>query len=119
MRVAVALLLAALPAPGVAQDLRPAEPAVLYYVSVPVGGESRRDREPRIGFAFQGRHAHQTFRMDSRILNFAGGGVEVKYLIVGAVAVGAAALAGGKDRSVEAQRAQAAQRPPCNARPAC
>ena len=112
-------LLAMLPCAGLSQELRPAEPSVLYFVSVPFGGESRRDREPVIGFSFQGRQARPSLRVDSRIMNFLEGGMEMKYLLVGAVVVGAAALASAKDRSVEAQRAQAAQAPPCTAHPAC
>jgi hypothetical protein len=119
MKPGLAILLAMLALPCTAQELRTTEPSVLYFVTIPFGGESRRDREPVIGFSFQGRQASQRLRMDSRILNFIDGGVEAKYLLVGAVAVGAAALAGSKDSSVEAQRAQAAQRPPCTAHPAC
>jgi hypothetical protein len=117
-RLLLLSFLGLLPQPAFSQELR-AEPSVLYFVTLPFGGESRRDREPVIGFSFQGRQAHQRLRLDSRILHFVEGGVEAKYLLVGAVALGAAALAGSKDRSVEAQRAQAAQRPPCTAHPSC
>lgn len=96
--------------PALAQDLRPVEPSVLYYISVPFGSESRRDREPVLGFAFQGRRAHQALRMDTRILNLVGtGAFEAKYLIIGAVAAGAAVAMGRKDKSVETQQAQQAQ----------
>jgi hypothetical protein len=109
MRYLLALFLAALAAPSLADDLRPAEPSVLYYVSVPIGGASRLDREPVVGFAFQGRRIQHSFRMDTRVLNLVGSGAfEVKYLIVGAVAAGAAVAIGGRDKSVEAQQAQQA-----------
>jgi hypothetical protein len=106
----LSLPFAALSLPCFAQDLRPAEPSVLYFVSVPFGGESRRDREPRVGFALQGRRAYQSLRMDTRIFDFVGSGVvEAKFLIVGAVAAGAAIAMTGKDKSVETQQAQQAQ----------
>jgi hypothetical protein len=110
MKRALALLLSLLAAPCFAQELRPAEPSVLYYVSVPFGGESRRDREPVLGFALQGRRHHQSLRMDTRVLNLVGSGViEAKVLIVGAVAAGAAIAMGSKDKSVETQQAQRAE----------
>ena len=112
MKRAFALLALALaaPLPCFAQDLRPAEPSVLYFISVPFGGESRRDREPLLGFALQGRRAYQSLRMDTRVLNLVGtGAFEAKYLIVGAVAAGAAVAMGGRDKSVETQQAQQAE----------
>ncbi len=110
MKRALLFLLALFAAPVLAQDLRPVEPSVLYFVSVPFGGESRRDREPALGFALQGRRGYQSLRMDTRMLNLVGSGVfEAKYLIVGAVAAGAAVAMGSKDKSVETQQAQAVQ----------
>jgi hypothetical protein len=110
MKFALAVLLLALATPCFGQELRPAEPSVLYFVSLPFGGESRRDREPLLGFAFQGKRHYESFRMDTRVLNLAGsGGFEVKYLVIGAVAAGAAVAMGSKDSSAEAQRAQQAE----------
>jgi hypothetical protein len=110
MKFALAVLLLALATPCLGQELRPAEPSVLYFVSLPFDGESRRDREPLLGFAFQGKRHYESFRMDTRVLNLAGsGGFEVKYLVIGAVAAGAAVAMGSKDSSAEAQRAQQAE----------
>ncbi len=110
MKFALAFLLSLAAAPCLAQDLRPAEPSVLYYLSLPLGAESRRDREPVVGFAFQGRRYAQAFRLDTRVLNLVeSGAFEVKYLIIGAVAAGAAVAMGGKDKSVETQQAQQAE----------
>jgi hypothetical protein len=109
MKFALALLLALAATPALGQELRPAEPSVLYFVSLPFDGASRRDREPLLGFAFQGKRHYESFRMDTRILNLAGSGFEVKYLIIGAVAAGAAVAMGGSDASTEAQRAQQAE----------
>lgn len=115
---AIAALLVATPCFG--QDLRPAEPAVLYYVSVPLGGP-KSERGPVVGIAFQSRQ-QRVYRVDSRILSLVGaGGLEVKWLIVGGVAAGAAVLAAARDSTVEAQRAQQeqARQSACPARPAC
>jgi hypothetical protein len=110
MKPALALLLALAATPCLGQELGPTEPSVLYFVSLPFGGESRRDREPLVGFAFQGKRHYQSFRMDTRVLNLVGtGAFEVKYLIIGAVAAGAAVAMGSKDSSVETQRAQQAE----------
>lgn len=109
MRFALALLLALAATPGLGQAVQPAEPSVLYFVSLPFDGESRRDREPLLGFALQGKRHYESFRMDTRVLNLVGSGFEVKYLIIGAVAAGAAVAMGSKDSSTEAQRAQQAE----------
>lgn len=118
LRKALAVLLFPVSLPCSGQDLRLAEPAVLYFVSVPLGG-ARSEREPAFGLALHGRrHALQ---VDSRVLRLAGGGIEVKWLIVGGVAAGAAVLATRKDATMEAQRAQQdqARASACPARPAC
>jgi hypothetical protein len=104
-----ALLLAISPS-GFAQELRPGVPSVLYYVSFPLDGVTHNDREPLIGFAFQGSHAYQVVRFDSRVLNFLEeGGFEAKWLIAGAVAAGAAVAVAGKDKSVTQQQQQQQQ----------
>jgi hypothetical protein len=118
LRKALALLLLLVVLPCAGQDLRLADPSVLYFVSVPLGG-ARSERAPTFGFALHGRrHALQ---VDSRIVRLAGGGIEAKWLIVGGVAAGAAVLATRKDATVEAQRAQQAQAEAaaCPTRPAC
>ena len=129
MKHALLALLAFLPLCAQAQDLRPIHPSVVYYLSIPLGAESRAEREPVVGFALQGSRPYQFVRMDTRLMNLAGAGaIEAKWLIVGAVAAGAAALAGGQDSSVEAQRAQQEQAlaqaangspPPCQLQPSC
>jgi hypothetical protein len=115
-----------------AQELRPGVPSVLYYISVPLDGVTRKDREPMVGFAFQGVRSYQVVRFDSRVMNlFGAGGFEAKWLIVGAVAAGAAVAVGSKDKAVtqqqqqqgqaqvveQARQEQAAQ--PCPKKPTC
>ena len=120
LRKALSLLLVAAPAGACfGQDFRATEPSVLYYVSVPLGGGSRAEREPVVGFALQGRPAAASIRLDTRFMRLIGSGVEIKWLIVGGVAAGAVALAASRDATVEAQRAAQASQPTCPARPAC
>ena len=110
MKYALALILAALAAPCFAQDFRSADTSVLYFVNVPLGAQSRMERDPSLGFAVQGKRSDQAFRMQLPLMKFVGGGVvEAKYLILGAAAAGVAAIAGGSDRSADTQRQQQAE----------
>ena len=110
MKYAFALILAALAAPCFAQDFRSADTSVLYFVNVPLGAQSRVERDPSLGFALQGRRSEQVFRMQLPLMKLAGGGViEAKYLILGAAAAGVAAVAGGSDKSADTQRQQQAE----------
>jgi hypothetical protein len=112
---------------GFAQELRPGVPAVLYYVSIPIDGITRADKQPVIGFAFQGSRAYQAVRFDSRVINFLESGFEAKWLIVGAIAAGAAVAVGSKDKAVtqqqeqqqQAQARQQQQPQPCPKKPTC
>jgi hypothetical protein len=92
-----------------AQELRPGVPAVLYYVSVPLDGVTRPEREPVVGFALQGNRSYQAVRFDSRVMNLLEGAFEAKWLLVGAVAAGAAVAIGSKDKSVVQQQQQQQQ----------
>ena len=108
----------------VAQDLRPGVPSVLYFVSFPLDGTTRKDKEPLVGFAYQGSRAYQVVRFDTRVMNFLeAGGFEAKWLIAGALAAGAVVAVAGKDKSItqqEQQQQQAQQQAqPCPKVPAC
>jgi hypothetical protein len=93
--------------PCFAQEFRPAEPSVLYYVSIPLDGVTRKQKEPVLGFSYQGRRDYQVVRFDTYMLNLVGTGVfEAKWLIVGAVAAGAAVAVGGSDKSAAQQQQQ-------------
>jgi hypothetical protein len=106
-----------------AQEMRPGVPSVLYFVSIPIDGITRKDNEPVMGFALQGSRPFQAVRFDSRMMNFLGTGLEAKWLLAGAVAAGGAVAVSRKDKSVtQQQRQQAqqqAQQPPCPKVPAC
>jgi hypothetical protein len=109
-----------------AQEMRPGVPSVLYFVSIPLDGITRKDNEPVVGFALQGNRAYQAVRFDSRMMNFLGTGLEAKWLLAGAVAAGGAVAVSRKDKSVTQQQRQQAQQqaqqppaPPCPKVPAC
>jgi uncharacterized protein HemX len=83
---------------------------VLYYISVPLDGVTRTEKDPVVGFALQGNRSYQAVRFDSRVMNLLeAGAFEAKWLIVGAVAAGAAVAVGSKDKSVSQQQQQQAQ----------
>jgi hypothetical protein len=109
-----------------AQEMRPGVPSVLYFVSIPLDGITRKDNEPVMGFALQGSRPFQAVRFDSRMMNFLGTGLEAKWLLAGAVAAGGAVAVSRKDKSVTQQQRQQAQQqaqqppaPPCPKVPAC
>jgi hypothetical protein len=99
------MMLAALGAssPSWAEDfLNPqlTSPGTMVYVSVPLGGATAKERLPSYGFALQGKRQYERLLIDNRMLGFIEGavaGIEVKWLIVGAVVVGAGAYAMRKD----------------------
>lgn len=110
MKRLLVLILAAVAAPCFAQDFRTADTSVLYFVNLPLGAQSRAERDPSLGFALQGRRTEQVFRMQLPLMKFIGGGViEAKYLLLGAAAAGVAAVAGGSDKSSETQKQQQAE----------
>jgi hypothetical protein len=96
-------------APSQAEDfLNPnpqfTSPGSMLFVSIPLGGSTAKDRVPSYGFAFQGRRQYERVMVDNRFVNaaFEGGliaGIEAKWIIVGAVVVGAGAYALRKDDS--------------------
>jgi hypothetical protein len=109
-----------------AQEMRPGVPSVLYFVSIPIDGITRKDNEPVMGFALQGSRPFQAVRFDSRMMNFLGTGLEAKWLLAGAVAAGGAVAVSRKDKSVTQQQRQQAQQQaqqppaqPCPKVPAC
>lgn len=78
-----------------------ATPMTMFYVSIPLGGGTARQQAPTYGLAIQGKRQYETVLIDSRLLNFAEGllaGVEAKWLIAGAVAVGGGVYLANKDK---------------------
>jgi hypothetical protein len=102
--------------PCAAQDFRAADPAVLYFMSIPLDGGARAAGPPAFGIALQVGGDEQRILLHTGMMSFTDtGGIELRWLIFGGVAA-AAALAGaaGKSRS-EAPKPAA----PCPKQPAC
>jgi hypothetical protein len=120
MRFKQAAALAALmavSAPGWAFDPAGHAPSTIFYLSIPLDS---RPSKMAFGLRLQGNREYQVIDIDSRILRFVSlGGIEAKWLVAGAVAIGAAAAIGGDRRAEEqaaASRQQAAasrQAQPC------
>jgi hypothetical protein len=88
-------------------DPRQSVPTVMYYVTIPLDAGARKEREPVLGMMLHGKREYQGFAMDTRMLNFIEGGVGVKFLVAGAVALGGvAAVAGGGKGTEQRQQAQ-------------
>jgi hypothetical protein len=96
-----ALLVAA--TPSLAFEPREASTAsTMFYVSVPLDGLTRKQKEPVWGMQLQGKNDYQSVNLDSRMLNFMGmEAVTAKWVVAGAVAAGAAVAVARKDRKTQ------------------
>jgi hypothetical protein len=101
-------------------------PMTMFYVSIPLGAATAKERAPSYGFALQGKRQYEAVRVDSRMLNaFESllGGIEAKWLIAGGVVVAAGVYAASKDDrrsetySGSQNQQQNASPPPANCQP--
>lgn len=101
------LSLAAFPAPAAEPwDPRTAQAAgVMYFVRIPLGAESRKEREMVYGLMMRGVKEREFIYLDSKMLHFIDGGISAKFVIAGAVAIGAAVAVGGGGGSNSSQPA--------------
>jgi len=74
-------------------------PGVMFYFSVPLDARQPKEQTMSAGLAIQGKRAYETVKVDSRMFNFIGGGIEAKWIIAGVVAAGAVAAVATKDKS--------------------
>lgn len=91
-------------------------PMTSFYVSIPLDGATRKEQEMNFGLQFQGLKPYQAVKVDYRtfkLLEAGIAGLEAKYIIAGAVAVGAAVAIAkqdkGKSESFAASQAQQAE----------
>jgi hypothetical protein len=76
-------------------------PTTMFYVSIPLGASTAKERAPSYGLALQGKRQYEMVMLDSRMLNFAEGllaGIEAKWLIAGVLVAGAGVYAVSQDR---------------------
>jgi hypothetical protein len=91
-------------------DLRDTGQSTMFYISIPLDARSPKEQAPAFGVQFQGSRRYETLRIDSRMFNFLPlGGLEVKWLVVGGVAVAAVAAASHRDKGQEQEFEQAQQ----------
>jgi hypothetical protein len=82
----------------------------MFFVSIPLDGKAKKDRELAYGLAFQGKTT--AFAVDTKLLSNFGietlAGLEIKWVLAGAAAVAAAAAVGGTSSTRTAQTQQLA-----------
>ena len=111
-QVASAAVLAAMwvATPALAQEIR--APMTTFFVSIPLDARTPKEQMPNFGLQFQGMKPYQTVRIDYNTFKFLPGALaalEVKYIVAGAVAVGAAVAVAHKDHKTSDQFAQQRQ----------
>jgi hypothetical protein len=98
-KLAAIAILAAASTPGLAFDFADPGPSTIFYVSIPLDARlPRKEREFAYGLQLRGRDFH-AFQIDTRMLHLAPrGGLEIKWVITGVVASGAAIAIARKDK---------------------
>jgi hypothetical protein len=111
--VAAATLIAA---PAFSQEIR--APTTTFFVAIPLDATTRKEFTPNFGLQFQGSRPYQAVKVDYQTVRFLPGvlaAMEAKYIVAGAVAVGAAVAVAHKDRKTSTTFAeqQAEQKAAC------
>ena len=121
--VTAAIAAAFVAAPAQSQEINRA-PMTTFFVAIPLDATTHKDATPNFGLQFQGSKAYQSVRVDYqtfRLLPAAIAALEVKYVIAGAVAVGAAVAVAKKDSktssNLQAQQQQQAEACPVTCAP--
>ena len=94
-------------APAFSQELR--APMTTFFVAIPLDASSHKEQTPNFGLQFQGMKPYQSVKVDYQTFKFlpaALAAMEVKYIVAGAVAVGAAVAVAKKDKSTSQSFAQ-------------
>ena len=106
----VALLLAGAVAPASGAepwDPRTHAPGLMYFVRIPLDATERKERDMVFGLTLRGMREKEFVYLDTTMLNFIDGGISAKFLIAGAVALGAAMAVGGGGGSSSSSSAPA------------
>ena len=99
--------------PGQAFETRNEAQTVMFYYAIPLGVRHEKERISWMGMQIQGKRDFQSYNLDTPLMRFEEGGAAVaNVLVIGAVAVGAVALVGGRGKSSQQEvQQQQAQRP--------
>jgi hypothetical protein len=102
-------------APAKSQEMVRA-PMTTFFIAIPLDATTHKEQTPNFGLQFQGSKAYQNVKVDYQTFKFlpaAIAAMEIKYIVAGAVAVGAAVAVSKKDKqtssSFQQQQAQQAQ----------
>jgi len=94
-------------APAFSQELR--APMTTFFVAIPLDASTHKEQTPNFGLQFQGMKPYQSVKVDYQTFKFlpaAIAAMEVKYIVAGAVAIGAAAAVAKKDKQTSQSFAQ-------------
>ena len=95
-------------APAFSQEIRTA-PMTTFFVAIPLDASTHKEQTPNFGLQFQGMKPYQNVKVDYQTFKFLPGAIaamEVKYIVAGAVAVGAAVAVAKKDKQTSQSFAQ-------------
>src|SRR5437764_5434229 len=103
-------------APAFSQELN--APMTKFFFSIPLDASTKKDFAPNFGLQFQGSRPYQTMQVDYQSFKFlpsAIAAMQVKYIVAGAVAIGAPAAVVHKDKgtSQSFHQQQQAQKEAC------
>jgi len=102
--------------PALSQEI--AAPMTRFFIAIPLDARNAKEQMPNFGLQFQGSRPYQSVQVDYqslKLLPAALAGLEVKYVVAGAVALGAAVAATRKDKgtSQSFQQQQQQQKEAC------
>jgi hypothetical protein len=87
-------------------------PMTKFFFSIPLDASTKKEFTPNFGLQFQGSRPYQAVQVDYQTFKFlpaAIAAMEVKYIVAGAVALGAAAAVAHKDKGTSQSFAQQQQ----------
>src|SRR5258706_1473927 len=96
-------------APALSQDMARAQ-MTTFFIAIPIDAANRKEQEMNFGLQFQGMRPYQNVKVDYQSFKFlpaAIAALEIKYIVAGAVAVGAAVAVAKKDSNKSSSFAQA------------
>ena len=93
-------------------------PMTKFFVTLPLDARTAKEQMPNFGLQFQGSRPYQSVQVDYqtfKVLPAALAGIEAKYVVAGAVALGAILAVSRKDKktSESFQQQQAEQQAAC------
>ena len=94
-------------------------PMTKFFIAIPLDARGAKEQMPNFGLQFQGLRPYQSVQVDYKTLRLVpaaiAGAIEAKYIVAGAIALGAAVAVTHKDKgtSQTMQQQQEQQREAC------